>query len=165
MPRTVSLPRTVRSPRGELAEDGNFAEEGELAQDGNFAQEDNVAEEGGIFAEDGNVIEESKLAKEGKFAEKGNLATRGTSPRTVFSMKRASPLCHEGRICRGRLFAIESYYSRLRQGRRFCRGWQLRHKGWPCQGRHLCQGGKRHRGRRLLQRWVTLPRRAIPPRS
>jgi hypothetical protein len=165
LPRTVSLPRTVRSPRGEFAEDGNFAEEGELAQDGNFAQEGNVAEEGGIFAEDGNVVEEGELAKEGNFAENGNLATRATSPRTVFSMKRASSLRHEGRIRRGCSFAIESYYSCLCQERRFCQGWQLRHKGWPCQGRHLCQGGQRHRGRQLLQRWVTSPRRAISPRG
>ncbi len=147
MPRTVSLPRTVRLPRGEFAEDGDFAEEGELAQDGNFAQEGNVAEEGGIFAEDGNVVKEGELAKEGNLAEKGDLATRATLPRTVFSMKRANPLRHEGRICRGRLFAIESYYSCLRQGRQFYQGRQLRHKEWPCQGRHLCQGGQRHRGR------------------
>ncbi len=105
-----------------------------MAQDGNFAQEGIVAEEGGIFAEDSNVVEEGELAKEGNFAEKGDLATRVTSPRMVFLMKRASPLRHEGQIRRGRLFAIESYYSRLCQGRQFAEDGNCATKGGRAKG-------------------------------
>jgi hypothetical protein len=80
----------------------------------------------------------------------------------VFLMKRASPLRHEGRIRRGRLFAIESYYSHLRQGRQFAKDSNCAIKGGRAKGSIfakegnvtvegnfskgglLCQGGQFH---------------------